>query len=249
MKMVPDEEARISLKEGTPNIGNIGRTVNAFDRYALEMALRFCEESGGEVTVVTLEDAAEARKGLELLLAAGAGHAYVGSPIRGDEAATAEALKQLLEGIRERGAAYDLILCGKESTDEASSQVGTILAEKMNLPLVTNVVHFEPSIEGLAAQKETEEGYELYKVSLPAVFTVAGAGHELRYPSIKGKLAAKKAEIPVFSIPSGETAVRCMGYEERKKPRAGIRIKKENEAEAVAVAMELLEAEGFWGDR
>ncbi len=242
-KQVPDDEAKIGLKDGKPDTENVGKIINAFDGYATEMAIRYCETSGGEVTVATLGDAQEVKPSMVQLLAVGANHAYIGNAIEGDESATASALSQMIEQTKAEHGDYDLILCGKESTDEISSQVGALLAEKMNLPLVTSVVGFEKVENGVKVQKETEEGYEYYLVSTPAVLTIAKPDYELRYPSIKSKMAARKATIPTIEGLTAESALTLKSYEEPKKRQAGIKIQEEEDADTVAKAMEQLLAD------
>lgn len=236
-KQVPDDEAKIYLADGKPDTEKVSKIVNAFDGYAMEMALRHCEEKGGEVTVMTLGDEKDVRPSVVQLLSVGGKHAYIGNAVEGDESATASALISLIEKAKEDGQTYDLILCGKESTDEISSQVGVILAEKLGVPVVTSVVGFEETEGGVKAQKETDEGYEYYEVKTPAVFTIAKPDYELRYPSIKSKMAARKAQIPVIDGITADSSVKCVGYEEPKKREAGIRIQEEEDTDAVAKAM------------
>lgn len=242
-KQVPDDEAKIYLAGGKPDTAKVSKIVNAFDGYAMEMALRHCEENDGEVTVLTLGDEKEVRPSVVQLLAVGGKHAYIGNAVNGDEASTAQALAEIIEQIQADGNTFDLILCGKESTDEISSQVGAILAEKMGLPLVTSVVGFEKTGNGVKAKKETEDGYEFYETSTPAVFTIAKPDYELRYPSIKSKMAARKAQIPVIGASCPEASVTCTGYEEPAKRKAGVKIQEEEDADTVAKAMELLFAD------
>ncbi|MCR5666073.1 MAG: acyl-CoA dehydrogenase family protein [Eubacterium sp.] len=242
-KQVPDDEAKIGLKDGKPDTEDVSKIINVFDGYAAEMAIRYCETSGGEVSVATLGDEEEVRPSMVQLLAVGANHAYIGNDVAGDEAATANALSQMIAKIKEEGSGFDLILCGKESTDEISSQVGAILAEKMHLPLVTSVVGFEKTADGVKVQKETDDGYEYYLVSTPAVLTIAKPEYELRYPSIKSKMAARKAKIPTIDGLSGDSSVCLEAYEEPKMREAGIKIQEEEDADTVAKAMERLFAD------
>ena len=75
-----------------------------------------------------------------------------------DEGGTAALLARAVELCQEReGVTYDLILCGKESTDEIGGQVGARLAERLGAAFVSSVVEAEPSGDGLKARQETEE--------------------------------------------------------------------------------------------
>ena len=136
-----------------------------------------------------------------------------------------------------------MILCGKESTDEISGQVGARLAEILGTGFVSSVIEAEPQGDGLVAKQETEEGYIRYSVAQPAVFTIAKPAYDPRYPNIKAKLAARKAVVPVFSaanadISGEESRVSLKGYSEPPKRSAGIRIKEKEAADAVSKAME-----------
>ena len=99
----------------------------------------------------------------------------------------------------ENGQPYGMILCGKESTDEISGQVGARLAEILGTGFVSSVIEVEPQDESFVAKQETEEGYIRYSVAQPAVFTIAKPAYDPRYPNIKAKLAARKAIVPVFA--------------------------------------------------
>lgn len=246
VKQVPDDEVRICLKQGKPDTEPVKQVINAFDRYAVEMALRHCERYGGEVTVISLGDEEKIRPGIVSLLAVGVKHAYIGACICEDEAAVAEALRKVIDQVTAEGKEYGLILCGKESTDKISSQVGVMLAEKMEIPVVTSVVGFEESERGLQVKKETDDGYELYEVSAPALFTVAKPEYDLRYPSIKNKMAARKMDIPVIEELVSETTVMSLGYEEPVRKTSGILISEEAPRDAVDRLMELLEADNIW---
>lgn len=249
VKQVPDDFAQIRLDAAsrTPAVAGIEIVNNAFDTYALEMAVRFCEANGGTVTVVTL-GAESAQSGLKNLLAVGASKAYLITPDVADvdEAGTAAYLSKAVAKCEELGGeAFDLILCGKESTDEIGSQVGAMLAEKMGLPFVSSVVELAPSEGGLIAKQETEDGYCAYETAVPAVFTVAKPGYDPRYPNIKSKMAARKAVIPTVSaadagLETQPRRVNCVAYTEPAQRQAGVRIQEADAAEAAAKAVAMM---------
>ncbi len=243
VKQVPDDYAEIRLGgDGKPATAGAGTVNNAFDTYALELAVRFCEAHGGSVTAVTIGPEG-AQSGLKNLLAVGAGKAYLcAASGEADEGGTAALLARAVELCQEReGAAYDLILCGKESTDEISGQVGARLAERLGAAFVSGVVEAEPSGDGLKARQETEEGGVVYEMSLPAVLTIAKPAYDPRYPNIKTKMAARKAVIPVLDLGAAEPAlVSCLGYSEPPKREAGVVIQEKEAAEAVKKAVVML---------
>ncbi len=247
VKQVPDDSTEIHLDAaGVPALKEIEKVTNAFDTYALELAARYTEANGGEVTVAAIgtEDCTSMMKNL---LAVGAKKAYLFKDevfAGADEGATAAYLAKVVKKCEaENGKPYGLILCGKESTDEISGQVGARLAELLGTGFVSNVIEAEPQDEKLVAKQETEEGYIRYEVAQPAVFTIAKPAYDPRYPNIKAKLAARKAVVPVFGaadaeISKEEALVTLKNYSEPPKRSAGIRIKEKEAAEAVRKAME-----------
>lgn len=247
VKQVPDDSVEIHLDgAGVPAVKDIEKVTNAFDTYALELAARYTEANGGEVTVAAIgtEDCTSMMKNL---LAVGAKKAYLFKDdvfAGADEGATAAYLAKVVKKCEaENGQPYGMILCGKESTDEISGQVGARLAEILGIGFVSSVIEVEPQDESLVAKQETEEGYIRYSVAQPAVFTIAKPSYDPRYPNIKAKLAARKAVVPVFSaadaeVSAAEAKVSLKGYSETPKRTAGVRIKEKEAAEAVRKAME-----------
>lgn len=249
VKQVPDDSVEIHLDgAGVPAVNDAEKVANAFDTYALELAVRYTEANGGEVTVAAVgtEDLSGMLKNL---LAVGAKKAYLFQDevfAGADEGAMAAYLAKIAAKCEaENGQPYGMILCGKESTDEISGQVGARLAELLGSGFVSNVIEVEPKDDALAAKQETEEGYIRYEVAKPAVFTIAKPDYDPRYPNIKAKLAARKAIVPVFGaadadVSKADVLVTLKNYSEPPKRSAGIRIKEKEAAEAVRKTMEKL---------
>lgn len=251
VKQVPDDFVKVGLNaEGVPAVEGIEKVVNAFDTYAVEMAVRFCEAHGGKVTVVSIGEEGTVRPSLVQMIAVGAKQAYILKPAagNGDEGVTASSLADAVKQCEKaEGEPFDLILCGKESTDEISSQVGAMLAEKMGLGFVSSVIGIEPAAAGaedgtIEVKQETEDGFARYEMKVPAVLTVAKPDYDPRYPTLKSKMAARKAQIPSME-PQDETAkpcVACVAYAEPPKREAGVKIQEKEAAEAVAKAMAMM---------
>lgn len=246
VKQVPDDYVKVRLDEsGKPAVQAIDRIVNAFDTYAVEMAVRCCEVNGGNVTVASLGEEKQVRPALVQMIAVGAKKAYIGCPALDtpDEFTTAQALAELARLCGEaQKESFDLILCGKESTDEISSQVGAMLAEILHLGFISSAVEFEPMGRGVRVKQETEDGYAVYETACPAVLTVAKPGYDPRYPTLKSKMAARKAEIPCLmgGWQEAKPAVRCLGYAEPPKREAGVKIQEKTAEEAVAKAIAMM---------
>lgn len=243
VKQVPDDFVKVHLNsEGLPATEGIEKVVNAFDTYAVEMAVRLCEAHDGKVVVLTLGEEEAVRPSMVQMIAVGAKQAYIYKPSAlGDETSTASGLAEAIKKCEAaEGITFDLIMCGKESTDEISSQVGAMLSEKMGLGFVSSVVGVEPVEDGLKVQQETEEGFAYYQVACPAVVTVTKPEYDPRYPTLKSKMAARKAVIPCDTVDVEAAAVICESYAEPAKREAGVKIQEKEAAEAVAKAMAIL---------
>ncbi|HEX9024919.1 MAG TPA: electron transfer flavoprotein subunit beta, partial [Clostridium sp.] len=144
VKQVPDDSVEIHLdKEAKkPNLKGVSLVANAFDTYALELAVRLTEAHGGNVSVLTV-GAADSSNTLKNCLSVGAKEAFfVKDDLYEnlDAMGAADALADAINKIEnEKGKKFDLILCGKESTDEITGQVGAMLAEKLKMGFVSSV--------------------------------------------------------------------------------------------------------------
>jgi len=173
-------------------------TVNPFDEYAVEEALRIKEKSGGKVSVMSV-GSERVESALRACLALGVDEAYLLS----DEAfvgSDPQAVGNILAaGLRKLGE-YDLILAGKQAIDSDAAQVPTVVAAGLDLPQAMFVRKFQSIENGKAVvQRTTEEGYDLVELTLPAVVSVVKEINEPRLPSLKGKMAAKKKTITTWT--------------------------------------------------
>ncbi|HOP06508.1 MAG TPA: electron transfer flavoprotein subunit beta/FixA family protein [candidate division Zixibacteria bacterium] len=169
-------------------------TVNPFDEYAVEEALRMKEAHGGTVSVMTVgSDRAESA--LRACLALGVDEAYLISDAAFEGSDPQAVAKIAAAGIKKLGA-YDLILAGKQAIDSDAAQVPAAVAAHLDLPQAMFVKKFETIGDGKATvQRTTEEGHDVVELTLPAVVSVVKEINEPRLPSLKGKMAAKKKTI------------------------------------------------------
>jgi len=180
-------ETNTLIREGVPSI------INPFDENAIEEALKLKEKNGGKVTVITMGPP-QASEALKKALAMGADEAVLISDrafAGSDTLATSYALSRAIKKLGE----FDLIICGKQAIDGDTAQVGPGIAEWLGLPQVTFVV--KAGVEGgkLVAERLLEDENEVVETKLPAAITVVKQINEPRYPSLKGQMRAKKAEI------------------------------------------------------
>ena len=205
IKQVPDDsvEVKFNVEKGSAVIDEITRVVNAFDTYSLEMATRFKEAVGGNITVVSIGEE-KVKDAIRSALSVGADKGFaaideefIGSDTIGISYILAKAAKKI-EDIN--GVKFDVIFCGQEATDFTSGQVGQQLAEILNYGQITNIVDIESIDKGISAKQETEEGYRVVEGEIPVVVTVSKPNYEPRYPTMKAKMAARKMEIPVLTV-------------------------------------------------
>jgi electron transfer flavoprotein beta subunit len=186
LKEVPDTETRIEVREGKVVEQGIQYVVNPYDEFALEEALKWQEEHGGKVTLVSLGPE-RARESILKGLAMGADEVYhLSDPafLGGDAYATAKALAAAIQKLGE----YDAIYCGKQAVDEDNASVGVMLAELLDLPHVSVISKLEIDAGAMKAraERDIEGGKEVVETPLPAVFTAQKGLNEPRYPSFRG---------------------------------------------------------------
>ena len=253
VKQVADDSVEVFMNEktGKPALEGVEKVVNAFDTYALEMAVRL-KEAKGDTTVTTLSLGGEdAKNSLKNCLAVGADEAfYIKDENYQEEDAViiAQALSKGIQKIEEqRGKKFDIIFCGKETTDFATGQVGIMLADELNYGVVTNLVDIDTETGKVIAKKETETGYEKVELASPCVVTVNKPNYEPRYPTIKSKMAARKKEITEISVEiANESPVKEVQLFSPPKRQAGVKIKAGTAEEIVAQAIQkMLEAKVF----
>ncbi len=194
VKRVPQVGGKIVVTADEQDVDTrmSGFTVSPHEECAVEEAVRLAEQHGGSVTVLTLGPP-EAADQLRDMLALGANRAELletdgreWGPI-----ATAEAIV----AAARRSGPYDLLLFGNEAADTGDYQVGVRVAHALGLPCVTGIKNLEVSDTGARARREYRGVEEIYDIPLPAVVSVKEGINLPRYPSLPGRLRAKRATI------------------------------------------------------
>jgi electron transfer flavoprotein beta subunit len=199
VKRVPMVGGRVALTADGQDVDTrlSGFTVSPHEECAVEEAVRITERAGGTVTVLTLGPP-EAAEQLRDMLALGA-HRGVLLETDGREwgpIATAAAITQAVHDLQP--AAFPLILFGNEAADTGGYQVGIRVAHLLARPCATGVKRLELTGAGLRAGRERGANYEAFELPLPAVVSVKEGINLPRYPSLPGRLRAKRAEITVL---------------------------------------------------
>lgn len=197
VKQVPDTaQVRLDPKTHTLKREGVESIINPFDLFALEAALQLREQVGGTIEVLSMgppQAAAVISEAIGYGVDAGlllSDRAFAGS----DTWATT---RVLAAGIRQLGGA-DLVICGKQAIDGDTAQVGPGIAQRLGLPQVAFVKGFcEVARDHLVVERQMDQGHDLVRLDLPGLITVVREVGEPRPPSLKGKMRAKKYQVPV----------------------------------------------------
>jgi electron transfer flavoprotein beta subunit len=200
VKRVPAPGARIVLTDDQQAIDarHLPFTVSPHEECAVEEAVRIKEAHGGSVTVLTLGPP-ESEEQLRYSISTGADEAVLlatdGS--EWDPQATSAALSAGIGELEAADGPFDLILFGNESADAGGYQVGIRVARALGRPIVGGIKGIDIEEAAVVARRETDAGFEVYRLPLPAVVAVKEGINLPRYPTLPSRLKAKKAEIAV----------------------------------------------------
>ncbi|HDD43391.1 MAG TPA: electron transfer flavoprotein subunit beta/FixA family protein [Candidatus Desulfofervidus auxilii] len=198
IKQVPEIEGiKINPETGTLIREGVKSIINPYDLYALEAALQMKERYGGNIILLSMGPP-QAEEALREAISYGADEAILLSDkafAGADTLATSYTLAQAIKKIGH----YDIIFCGKQAIDGDTAQVGPELAQRLNLPYVTYVRKIELKENSLIVERDLDDGYQIIQITLPALLTIVKEIGEPRVPSIRGKMRAKKLQIPIWT--------------------------------------------------
>ena len=197
VKQVPD----VDQMHMDPETGNLIRAgvpaiLNPQDANAVAAAVRVKETWGGEITLITMGPQG-AESVLRECLAVGADKAVLVTDRAFGNADTLATSYSILSAAGTQGS-YDMIFCGRESLDGATGQMGAQLAERFEMAQVTSTLLIKEVDEEngtVIVDRALDNGTETLEVKLPCLFTIEKTNYPARIPNLKGKMAAKKAEI------------------------------------------------------
>ena len=197
IKQVPGTaQVEIDEKTGTLKRDGVAAKTNPFDLYAIETALRIRDAApgGGTVTAVSMGPP-QSEKALREAFAMGADDAVLLSDRAFGGADVLMTSYTLAQGIAVLGA-FDLVVCGKQTTDGDTAQVGPELAEWLGLPHVANVKSVDKVEAGaLEVTADLPYGELRQRVPTPCLLTVEKEICEPRLPSYRLRKATAGREI------------------------------------------------------
>jgi len=190
-----DEETGTIIREGVPSV------LNAFDEFALNLAVELKNEVEEDVEIVALSmGPPQAKEALNKCLAIGADRAVLLTDMvfaGADTWATSVTLSRAIKNIGKT----DIVFMGQEASDGNTAQVGPEVAAHMGIPQLTFVTEVESvNNSHVVAKKETDEGFVRIKCETPVMIAcMPTPGFEPRIPNIREIMKAKKKEYQEWS--------------------------------------------------
>jgi electron transfer flavoprotein beta subunit len=118
-----------------------------------------------------------------------------------DPQATAAALAAGIRDLEATGGRFDLLFFGNESADAGGYQVAIRVAHALGRPVISGIKGIDIDDGTVVCRRETDAGFEVYRLPLPAVVSVKEGINLPRYPTLPSRLKAKKAEVAVMEPP------------------------------------------------
>lgn len=260
VKQVPDTtEIKIDPVTNTLIRAGVPSIVNPFDAYALEAAARIKDKDPETKIIVLSMGPDQAKAALRECLSIAADRAYLASDRAfggSDTLATSYILSECIKKIEDVEGKFDVIFCGKQAIDGDTAQVGPEMAEHLGYPQVTYGLEAEAADGMIKIKKEVEGGAEIIGMTLPGVVTFTKPSWDPRYPTIKRRIAANRADIMTITaadLPSinlekaglkgSPTKVKSTFVPQKKT--GGVKLKESTNADSAKKLFGLLDAAGI----
>ena len=199
VKQVPDTSGKVAVKaDGTLDRASMATITNPDDLNALEAALKLKDETGCEVVVVTMGPP-PAEGMLRELLARGADKAVLVSGREFGGSDTFATSQILAAAVNKIGVGpEDVVFCGRQAIDGDTAQVGSQIAEKLNIPQVSYAA--DVKIEGttVTVKRALEDGYMTIETQTPCLLTCIKELNQPRYMSVNGIFTCYDKPIAVY---------------------------------------------------
>lgn len=203
IKQIPDPEipsAKFKIDPGTKKVvppAGVPPVISVFDERAVEAACQLKEKSGAKITVISMGRGKVADVVKHALsMGADDGITLQDNAFENlDSYGTAYVLSKAVRKIGQ----YDLILCGRQAADWDSGQVGSILAEMLDIPVVTIARNVQEVDGGLRVERVLKDGYEVVQAPTPCLVTVSNEVGLPRLPTGMGIITAARKKIPAWT--------------------------------------------------
>lgn len=197
-KQVPDtSEIKIDPVKNTLIREGVESILNPYDACALEKALQL-KDKNPEIKIYAISMGPQQAEGmLKDCIAVGADDAFLVTDRKfggSDTLATSYILSSAIKHVEELVGKADLVFAGKQAIDGDTAQVGPEVAEDLDIPQVTYAIDSHLEDGKLIVRRQLDLGDQIVETSLPALVTFTKTD-DLRFPNMKNKLKARKAEI------------------------------------------------------
>jgi electron transfer flavoprotein beta subunit len=201
VKRVPDVSGEVLVTADGMSVDarHVGFTMSPHEECAVELATQIAESTGGTATVLSVGPPDSVEQ-LRTALAIGCSSAILVETDT-ESYGPADVAAEIAAVARDRE--FDLILLGNDAADTGDFQVPVRLAYALDRPVVTNISTAALDGDKVVARADGPDGSEIFEVPLPAVVAVMEGGVTPRYPSIPGRMKAKKAPVETVA-PQGE---------------------------------------------
>jgi electron transfer flavoprotein beta subunit len=200
VKRVPYVGGSLMLTADSKDIETkyLGFGISPHEENAVEAGVQLIEQMGGTLTLLSLGPT-DTEEQLRAQLAVGATKAILLETAgeEWDPQSTAAALAEEIAGQENN---FDLIIFGAESADSSGYQIHIRVAHALDLPIITNVKSMKIENGIVTAERTVDGGREHYKTSLPAIVTVRDGLNIPRYPSVPGRIQARKKVIDIRKV-------------------------------------------------
>lgn len=235
VKRVPAPGAKVPLTADAQEIDtrHLGFTIGPHEECAVEEAVRMVAAHGGHATVLA-SGPPEVAEQVRYALAMGADHGVVvdTGPAELDPEATAAAIVHAVGELDQR---FDLVLFGNESADAGHYQVGIRVAHALGLPIVGGIKGIEVGDGGVRLRRDVTDGVEVYQVPLPVAVAVKEGLNLPRYPTMPGRLRARKAPLRTIAVAPAAGGLRKVRLRQPRDERAAAIVLGHGAAAAPAV--------------
>jgi len=189
---------RVGADGRTLEVAAVPRLINGYDEQGMEIALRI-RDAGVACSIVAVSIGADPQPVLRHCAALGADEIVAIDPA--GQALDGEAVAKLLAAYVRRSGGADLVLCGRQASDDDQGVVPVLLAEKLGMPAVLFARAVETAGTSISVTRVTADGDEVVQGTLPAVVTVSNEVGVPRFPTAKAKMAARKLAPVALGVP------------------------------------------------
>lgn len=200
IKQVPGtSKVEVDPVTGVLKRDGLDSKMNPYDLYAIETALRIKEQKGGYIKVISMGPP-QAKAVIKEAYMMGADEGALVSDRKFGGADVLATSYTLAQGVRKMGR-FDLILCGKQTTDGDTAQVGPAMAEWLDIPHIANVFKIiELKEKSIIVEMDVENTIEIAEIQFPCLLTVDKGIFQPRLPSYRKKVSTKDKEIKLITI-------------------------------------------------